>query len=167
MTPDKTPTDVAELEALLLDHLPASKHYIEPVKAKIVAAMQAAIAKWGSPVVAGEPVAWQHRMKYTAAWVECSKEFHDWVLRAPHEFEGDEVRALCLAAPQPTQAQAGAVPQYRLLQSGVDRIEAADEFLSDDTTTWAIDPKGIFEGNIYGGQVLRPARRRFKGGQHG
>lgn len=69
--------------------------------------------------------------------------------------------------PQPTQAQAGAVPMYRLLQSGVDRIEAADEFLSDDTTTWAIDPNGIFSGNIYGGHVLRPARRRIKGGQHG
>ena len=68
---------------------------------------------------------------------------------------------------QPTQAQAGAVPQYRLLQSGVDRIEAADEFLSDDATTWAIDPKGIFVGNIYGGHVLRTARRRIKGGQHG
>ncbi|MBL7089935.1 MAG: hypothetical protein ISS20_14080 [Acidovorax sp.] len=67
----------------------------------------------------------------------------------------------------PTQAQAGAVPMYRLLQSGVDRIEAADEFLSDDTTTWAIDPNGIFSGNIYGGHVLRPARRRIKGGQHG
>ena len=69
--------------------------------------------------------------------------------------------------PQPTQAQAGAVPLYRLLQSGVDRIEAADEFLSDDTTAWAIDPNGIFVGSIYGGHVLRPARRCIKGGQHG
>ncbi len=69
--------------------------------------------------------------------------------------------------PQPTQAQAGAVPMYRLLQSGVHRIEAADEFLSDDATTWVIDPNGIFVGNIYGGHVLRPARRRIKGGRHG
>ena len=68
------------------------------------------------------------------------------------------------AKPQP---QAGAVPLYRLLQSGVDRIEAADEFLSDDTTAWAIDPNGIFVGSIYGGHVLRPARRCIKGGQHG
>ena len=30
-----------------------------------------------------------------------------------------------------------------------------------------IDPNGIFSGNIYGGHVLRPARRRIKGGQHG
>lgn len=63
--------------------------------------------------------------------------------------------------------EAGAVPLYRLLQSGVDRIEAADEFLSDDTTAWAIDPNGIFVGSIYGGHVLRPARRCIKGGQHG
>ena len=50
--------------------------------------------------------------------------------------------------------------------SEVDQVmaEAADEFLSDDATTWAIDPNGIFVGNIYGGHVLRPARRRIKGG---
>ncbi len=70
-------------------------------------------------------------------------------------------------ATQPAPAAQGEVPMYRLLQSGVDRIEAADEFLSDDATTWAIDPNGIFVGNIYGGHVLRPARRRIKGGQHG
>ena len=42
------PTD-AELEALLLAKLPASKHYIRPVIEKMVAAMQAAIDKWGQP----------------------------------------------------------------------------------------------------------------------
>ena len=50
------PTD-AELEALLLDKLPASKHYIRPVIEKMVAAMQAAIDKWGHPAQATEPVA--------------------------------------------------------------------------------------------------------------
>ena len=53
MTDKPTPTD-AELEALLLDKLPASKHYIRPVIEKMVAAMQAAIDKWGQPVVAGD-----------------------------------------------------------------------------------------------------------------
>ena len=48
MTDKQTPTD-AELEALLLDKLPASKHYIRPVIEKMVAAMQAAIDKWGQP----------------------------------------------------------------------------------------------------------------------
>ena len=50
------PTD-AELKALLLDKLPASKHYIRPVIEKMVAAMQAAIDKWGQPAQAEEPVA--------------------------------------------------------------------------------------------------------------
>ena len=57
MTDKPTPTD-AELEALLLAKLPASKHYIRPVIEKMVAAMQAAIDKWGQPAQAGEPVAW-------------------------------------------------------------------------------------------------------------
>lgn len=51
MTDKPTPTD-AELEALLLDKLPASKHYIRPVIEKMVAAMQAAIDKWGQPAQA-------------------------------------------------------------------------------------------------------------------
>ena len=57
MTDKPTPTD-AELEALLLAKLPASKHYIRPVIEKMVAAMQAAIDKWGAPAQAAEPVAW-------------------------------------------------------------------------------------------------------------
>ena len=57
MTDKPTPTD-AELEALLLNKLPASKHYIRPVIEKMVAAMQAAIDKWGQPAQAAEPVAW-------------------------------------------------------------------------------------------------------------
>ena len=57
MTDKPTPTD-AELKALLLDKLPASKHYIRPVIEKMVAAMQAAIDKWGQPAQATEPVAW-------------------------------------------------------------------------------------------------------------
>lgn len=52
---------------------------------------------------------------------------------------------------------------HRLLASGIDKIEATDEFLSEDTTTWAIDPNGIFVGMVYGGRVLRPARRRING----
>ena len=57
MTDKPTPTG-AELEALLLDKLPASKHYIRPVIEKMVAAMQAAIDKCGAPAQAAEPVAW-------------------------------------------------------------------------------------------------------------
>ena len=57
MTDKPTPTD-AELKALLLDKLPASKHYIRPVIEKMVAAMQAAIDKCGQPAQVAEPVAW-------------------------------------------------------------------------------------------------------------
>ena len=57
MTDKPTPTD-AELEALLLDKLPASIHYIRPVIEKMVAAMQAAIDKCGQPAQVAEPVAW-------------------------------------------------------------------------------------------------------------
>ena len=52
MTDKPTPTD-AEREALLLAKLPASKHYIRPVIEKMVAAMQAAIDKWGTPAPVG------------------------------------------------------------------------------------------------------------------
>ena len=55
MTDKPTPTD-AELEALLLAKLPASKHYIRPVIEKMVAAMQAAIDKWGTPAPVEQPV---------------------------------------------------------------------------------------------------------------
>lgn len=185
MTPDKTPTP-DELEAFrdAFDW----DGWTDPKAAQRAFGL-AVLAKWGSPVVAVEPGTPDF---YTA----CGRH-EDGRIALPAYSNATEqgVMALVLEGarregykgtaadrllelgwairpvyltPQPTQAQAGAVPQYRLLQSGVDRIEAADEFLSDDTTTWAIDPKGIFVGNIYGGHVLRPARRLIKeGGQHG
>ena len=65
MTDKPTPTD-AELEALLLYKLPASKHYIRPVIEKMVAAMQAAIDKWGQTAQAAEPVAREPLPKFLA-----------------------------------------------------------------------------------------------------
>lgn len=59
-----------------------------------------------------------------------------------------------------TPTSAGEDGQYRLLTQR-DIIEAADEFLSDDTKTWAPDPNAIFVGMPYGGGLLRPARRRI------
>lgn len=125
---------------------------------------RAVLAKWGTPPAgAGEPVAW----RYVPSKVWGKFVYTEDPKRAQYARDiGIDVQPI-FTTPQPTQVQAGAVPMYRLLQSGVDRIEAADEFLSEDTTTWAIDPNGIFVGNIYGGHVLRPARRRIKGGQHG
>ncbi|PUA95467.1 hypothetical protein C8C99_0267 [Acidovorax sp. 107] len=118
---------------------------------------RAVLAKWGQPVQAGEPVA-RLEIGKTKGGVSLTH------IAEPAAFQLQEGMYALYTTPQPTQAQAGAVPQYRLLHSGVDRIEDDDEFLSDDTTTWAIDPNGIFSGNIYGGHVLRPARRRIKGG---
>ena len=87
MTDKPTPTD-AELEALLLAKLPASKHYIRPVIEKMVAAMQAAIDKWGAPAQATEPVAWA--FKYDdGTWHDPSTTEHS-----------PGMRPLC-AAPQP------------------------------------------------------------------
>jgi hypothetical protein len=63
MTDKPTPTD-AELEALLLDKLPASKHYIRPVIEKMVAAMQAAIDKWGQPAQAQADSALEDAERY-------------------------------------------------------------------------------------------------------
>ena len=87
MSDKPTPTD-AELKALLLDKLPASKHYIRPVIEKMVAAMQAAIDKWGQPAQAAEPVAWV--FKYDdGTWHDPSTTEHS-----------PGMRPLC-AAPQP------------------------------------------------------------------
>ena len=74
--------------------------------------------------------------------------------------------------PQPTQAQAGAVPRYRLLVRGQDTIQADDEFLREDGATWLKDPSGIFVGCMYEGTIFLPARRAIdeahgiEGGQH-
>ena len=149
------PTD-AEISALYAEQ---TGFDLNESPAALMDFARAVLAKWGQPSGAGEPVAYvevtQKRSEVSMTW--CPE---------PAGFSLPTGRYRLYTTPQPTQAQAGAVPQYRLLHSGVDRIEDDDEFLSDDTTTWAIDPNGIFSGNIYGGHVLRPARRRIKGGQH-
>lgn len=161
-----TPSD-AEIDAFL-DSPAGLTWVIASNRERYRLLVRAVLAKWGTPpAVAGEPVAWRvHPFDYgigsqgVYAITSLPQQRDAWLRK------GWKAEPL-YTTPQPTQAQAGVVPQYRLLQPGVDRIEDDDEFLSDDTTTWAIDPNGIFSGNIYGGHVLRPARRRIKGGQHG
>ena len=94
MTDKPTPTD-AELEALLLDKLPASKHYLRPVIEKMVAAMQAAIDKWGAPAQAAEPVAWLDPWAGTKATTDYDVYGKHGIPLYPHH-------------PQLTQAQVGA-----------------------------------------------------------
>ncbi len=73
-----------------------------------IGAVREALRRWGTPpAVAGEPVAWRYRP--SAVW-------DDYVLTddpgkaARARGNGLHVEALCLTTPQPTQAQAGAVP---------------------------------------------------------
>lgn len=117
---------------------------------------RAILAKWGTPpVVAGEPVAWRHRMGPTDIWVECSKEFHDWVVREPSAWPRDEVQALCIATPQPTQAQAWALPMTD------EQLWANDEIMSLNADLgWHMDTIRMFA------RVIERAHG-IKGGQHG
>ena len=160
MTDKPTPTD-AELEALLLDKLPASKHYIRPVIEKMVAAMQAAIDKCGQPaqktvtVVPATGDVWLKHdddLRYVRRVLEAGRQMTDVDQRAAIDIvqglrvtarsmavdakkpaqaaepvawaatsEDGDVEALGMnqsrrfdtplyTAPQPTHAQAGAVP---------------------------------------------------------
>lgn len=88
------------------------------------------------------------------------------------------MRALLAAAPRPPatpttepqapttgagSATAEAAPAYRLLQPGVDTIQATDEVLADDVVTWKAVGRGIFAGMTYIGAML-PVRRALNTG---
>ena len=107
MTPDKTPPTDSELDAVLTEVVGSDdlhEHWLREIGRPVA---RAVLAKWGSPVVAGEPVAWRHRMGPTDCWMDCSKEFHDWVLREPEAWKGNEVQALCLATRSPPRRRPG------------------------------------------------------------
>ena len=107
MTDKPTPTD-AELKALLLDKLPASKHYIRPVIEKMVAAMQAAIDKWGQPVVAGDVDRADavNLARNALTQYDCAITKKGVRVLAEAALSMDSA----LTTPLPTHAQAGAVP---------------------------------------------------------
>ena len=69
---------------------------------------RAVLAKWGSPVVAGEPVGWmwQHEETGRTGFVDCWQVENRW--------QENNLRLRLVSklytTPQPTQAQAGAVP---------------------------------------------------------
>ena len=100
------PTD-AELDAVLCSHWPAFSMQATLVRMWVRAAMRAAIAKFGTPpAVAGEPVAWMGTHDKT-----------DLYYRKPPQ--ADVVPLY--ATPQPTQAQAGAVPLTDEQVNAIDR----------------------------------------------
>ena len=159
MTEQTQPTDAEILDAV--KHLGAAM--LSPVEVA-----RAVLAKWGTPAGAGEPT---EAMIDAGNRARLYREHGDLREEAVLSARTHNTRAtwfaMCEAAPQHTQVQAGAVPltRYRVLEPRVDRIEADDEYLQDDAQTWATDPNGTFVGTIYG-YALRAARRRIKGADH-
>lgn len=96
MTPDKTPSD-AELDAILCNQWPAFSMQATLVKMWLRAAMRDGIAKWGSPVVAGEPVG------EVESSLRCTGGFHVRLYRDAHM---PEPGTKLYTTPQPTQSQA-------------------------------------------------------------
>ena len=104
MTDKPTPTD-AELDALRqADN--GELNFVTLRQFRVIA--RAVLAKWGSPVVAGEPLAWKEYAQHLEGCRTCAED----AVGACHE--GSSLKVSAMAAPtitsQPTQAQAGAVP---------------------------------------------------------
>ena len=141
------PTD-AELSELADAHTPNT----ETGSLNYQTYARAVLAKWGTPpAVAGEPVAWQSRMRPTwgnnttpwTQWEPCTKGqaedywktnlLHDWAF---------EARAL-YTTPQPTRAQAGAVPlTYQQViaswNAQADEHNKWDALGEDEKIEWAV-----------------------------
>ena len=145
-----TPTD-AELKALLLDKLPASKHYIRPVIEKMVAAMQAAIDKWGTPAPVGVgEVAERYRNAIASA---CE----GWTM--PDGLRKHLETALWSP---PTQMQAGEVP----LTCEWTHNEDDGFWETACGEAWRFDDGGPGENNMHFCHSCGNSLR-IKGGQHG
>ena len=126
---------------------------------------RAVLAKWGTPAGAAEPFCWHWENTFNSGTGTVKNNPETLGINMSHP---DYKWTALYTAPQPTHAQAGAVPQYRLLVRGRDTIQADDEFLREDGVTWRKDQSRIFVGCMYEGTILLPARRVIKeGGQHG
>ena len=119
MTPDKTPSD-AELKALLptkqlaRDEEPKVQVWLTQKDAITFA--RAVLAKWGSPVVAGEPFGYFHQLldhegNGNGVWLGTAEREVTEQAHTPGE-TSEEIVTL-YTTPQPTQVQAGAVPLTR------------------------------------------------------
>lgn len=108
------PTD-AELDAVLCNHWPAFSMQATLVRMWVRAAMRDALAQWGTPpAVAGEPIG------YLYCGGSYGGELADWEIVADqhqcdklnehHGALGKEAKLPLYTTPQPTQAQAGAMP---------------------------------------------------------
>ena len=145
MTPVKTPSD-AELWQFYMT-LPGASPTSQPDPIEI---MRAVLAKWGSPVVAGEPYAYAVYFpdQPTEELVHDLDDLCDDLTNREHTITN------LYATPQPTQAQAGAVPLTP---------EQAQDLI--ELESWGPDAIGL------NAQLLRTIRRTeaahgIKGGQH-
>lgn len=134
MTEQTQPTD-AELDALCVE----IGDYDDPAYFRHMA--RAVLAKWGTPAGVGEVVAWQSRCRPTwgnnhpwTPWELCTKGQAEDYQKTPllHGWEY-EARAL-YTTPQPTQAQAGAVP---LTDEQIEEI--AKQFITRVGSHWEHD----------------------------
>ena len=167
MTDKPTPTD-AELEALLLAKLPASKHYIRPVIEKMVAAMQAAIDKWGQPVVAGDV----DRADAVNLARNALPQYDCAITKKGVRVLAEAVLSMdsALTTPQPTQAQAGAVPLTDreielidgMIQVQLDHASRCDAIanrsMADKQKGWDMERVALLQ---------KFKAHGIKGGQHG
>ena len=126
------PTD-AELDALW--RFEASKKW-DSTLAMRTSFTRAVLAKWGSPVVAGEPVAWQYRAAHEGLWFDCGEDRAKQRAAHPDKWE---VRPL-FTAPQPTQMQAGAVPLTEAQRNAV-----WEEHRYSDGEGWVVDCESIID----------------------
>lgn len=136
------PTD-NDLDVLLAEHWPAfatvGTHPLQWMRA----AMRDAIAKWGTPpAVAGEPVAW---------WIPKAEQF------CLADKSGDRPFAKAweplYTTPQPTQAQAGAVP-------------LTDEQIREAIKAFKVSENLMGVNHIHVARAIERAHG-IKGGQHG
>lgn len=139
------PTD-AEIESAWTE---ATGSSILPYPDDMRAFARAVLAKWGTPAVAEEPAG---VVRYTSS------------LRAVVDWYGEppELDALLYTTPQPTQAQAGAVPMTD------EQIERAAKKIAECMDyPWGHMPTiGREEMRIHARAVLEAAHG-IKGGQHG
>lgn len=119
MTEQTQPTD-AELEALAEEHLDAVHQFGRLWIEGQAAFARAVLAKWGTPAGAGEVVAWVDER--AISWLENSRSHSATITTTLGKAKSSERPMPLHGTPQPTQAQAGAVPltfeQARAIREG-------------------------------------------------
>ena len=99
----------AELDVFIETHMPAYWQYGAVEQDRMRSLVRTAIAKWSTPpAVAGEPVAWVDER--AISWLENSRAHSATITTTLGKAKSSERPMPLHGTPQPTQAQAGAVP---------------------------------------------------------